>query len=91
MRLTLLFAAAAHPGYGGCRLSRRGAGAAAVAQLHAGKTLAQVADATPGKSQSGLVDALVSGQAQQARASVRGGQADAGAAGQSAWPDCTSA
>jgi len=41
------------------------------AELHSGKTLAQIANATSGKSASGLVEALVSASQQARAASVR--------------------
>jgi hypothetical protein len=43
-------------------------------QLHAGKTLAQVADATPGKSSAGLVDALVAERQQRMARSAASGK-----------------
>lgn len=49
-------------------------------QLEAGKTLAQVADATPGKSAAGLVDALVAAAKQQLAAAVSSGRLTQGQA-----------
>ncbi len=50
-------------------------------ELHSGKTLAQIADATPGKSSAGLVDALVAARKQQlARALAAGNVTPARAA-----------
>jgi hypothetical protein len=43
-------------------------------QLQAGKTLAQVADATSGKSASGLIDALVAHETTELDAAVKAGQ-----------------
>jgi hypothetical protein len=43
-------------------------------QLQAGKTLAQIADATPGKSASGLIDALVAAEKQELAAAVSAGR-----------------
>jgi hypothetical protein len=45
-----------------------------VQQLQAGKTLAQIANATSGKSAAGLIDALVSTQQAQIAAAVRSGR-----------------
>jgi hypothetical protein len=47
---------------------------ALVTQLQAGKTLAQVADATSGKSAAGLIDALVAHETTELDAAVKAGQ-----------------
>jgi hypothetical protein len=58
LRIPALFASPARPGYVAARYL--GVGASKLqADLRSGKTLAQVADATPGKSQAGLVAAIV--------------------------------
>lgn len=43
-------------------------------ELRSGKTLARLADATPGKSSAGLVDALVSARKQRLAAAVAAGR-----------------
>jgi hypothetical protein len=43
-------------------------------QLQSGKTLAQIADATPGKSKDGLVDALVAAEQKELTAAVAAGR-----------------
>jgi hypothetical protein len=48
--------------------------AALATQLQAGKTLAQVADATSGKSAAGLIDALVAHETTELDAAVKAGQ-----------------
>ncbi len=48
--------------------------AALITELQAGKTLAQVADATSGKSASGLVDALVAAEKRELDAAVTAGR-----------------
>jgi hypothetical protein len=47
---------------------------ALVTQLQAGKTLAQVADATSGKSAAGLIDAMVAAEKTEIAAAVKAGQ-----------------
>jgi len=44
------------------------------AELRSGKTLAQIADATPGKSESGLLDAIVAAESKRLEAAVRAGR-----------------
>lgn len=43
-------------------------------QLRSGKTLAQIADATPGKSKDGLIDALVAAEQKELAAAVAAGR-----------------
>ncbi len=42
-------------------------------QLLAGKTLAQIADATPGKSEAGLIEAIVTARSKRLAAALRAG------------------
>lgn len=72
MRLTALFSTAARPG--SVAAGYLGVAPAQLkSALRGGRTLAQVADATTGRSQSGLVDALVAAKRSRlARASASG-------------------
>jgi hypothetical protein len=73
MRLTALFSAPARPGSVAADYLELSP-ARLQAQLRSGKTLAQVADATAGKSTAGLIDALVAARRSRLAAATAAGR-----------------